>query len=221
MNHQELVRMAHSQPLLSKEKAAALIKELAAGIRLGDYDLAGLYKFFLPRPTPATKLRAAKKDGDAWASLAVAKGDARQCLNWLYRDNEFVVGCDGHRLHLIKESQAVPGYYTAFTHELACTASEIGTPGMPPKYPSNIMDLLGGYGQAEHRRLGDLVPDPVEHVAGRLVVDVGGVHCNNLYWEQAAVGFDDDADVFLLGGGTPQIKIESGNRTAIVLGVRK
>jgi hypothetical protein len=90
---------------LNRKEAFSVVREsLETGEPMPNCALEALYKHFAP-----SKPKNVKEPWQ-WVAKAVAKNDVRGMLCWLYSDGERLIGCDGHRLHIIP-TDLPNGYY--------------------------------------------------------------------------------------------------------------
>ena len=77
-----------------------------------DDELAMLYAYFMPTTSKPKTLYD-------WVYKAVAKNEVRIYLNAAYCDGGYIYGCNGHRLHRIKNTyDFAPGYYDQKMHKI-------------------------------------------------------------------------------------------------------
>jgi hypothetical protein len=90
---------------LNRKEAFAVVREsLETGEAMPACVLEALYKHFAPSAPKNVK------EAWQWAAKAVAVKDARGMLCHLYSDGKRLIGCDGHRLHIVPTALPV-GYY--------------------------------------------------------------------------------------------------------------
>ena len=139
------------------EKEALLIAEKLHDNKceLSPDEKKQLLYYFAP-PTP----RVPKNRYD-WLARFVAKKDVRHFFKYIYVDNDNIVGCNGHRLGVIANTEGLKnGYYTYFNSKLKTTSSDDIEPTM--KY-ADYKSLIGGIKSYEYtnQKMDNFVKDGV------------------------------------------------------------
>jgi len=94
---------------VKKYDAQSIIKDIYWNFPELKEQMAMLYSYFMP-PMPK---RAVTSFG--WVAKATNAKDARQFCQFVYCDEKFIIGTDGHRLHYIPTDGRKGGYYHPIT----------------------------------------------------------------------------------------------------------
>lgn len=223
MTRDELTREALQRPeQFNKRKAGQLLEHMAKyGSPDLDADLAALYSYFMPKGTAAGKLKKAKRDDGAWLALAAGKKDVRRYLNWIYSNGEDSVAMDSHRLHVVRGTAKPKGYYSVDAPDVLVHDDEYARyPDIERVIPTSEDKLTG--------TLDDATITTVKKFGGRVLcsleldeLETGLIDRD--YWRQMASGFSGGAWVTVDCSGEQlnRVKVEEGNRLAVIMGARR
>jgi hypothetical protein len=208
----ELATIASKIKKPSKAIAQDIVRNLAKQHPECMYDLAKLYTFFMESP------KAKPKTNFEWVALAMAKSDVRPYLNFVYVDDEHIVGSDGHRLHMAPTDGREPGFYN-----LAEDKVEFGG----HKYP-NYKRLVNRYFTCSHEITVQELPvveiEPLKIPSyslefGNTFAEKRALHIQKKYLDQATVGHETVLINFTDDLGA--IRIDMGTRTAVIMPIRE
>lgn len=181
--------------------------------------LSALYAFFIP------KAPAKPKTDFQWAAKAVAKNDARYYLNYVYVDEENIVGTDGHRLHIAKNTEGLaPGFYdTAGTHLYDPSWARF------PNYKRVIpaCENRGDYDQVVIYTGKQKIVDEGDRQCFDLGVELGtypmkGPRVNRKYYLEAVSMEKSEGVVGHVAGDSDSVRLDlPGDRTVVIMPVRK
>lgn len=158
-----------------------------------------LYKHFAPA------IPKNVKEPWQWAAKAVAKKDVREVLNYLYSDGSRLIGCDGHRLHVIP-SDLPKGYYDTKTCDPVDHDSVY--PDIDRVIPA---DLMGPYHLENYQT--------VEVLDGNPCVDIDGMYFNQKYVNDGVAFTDTWAISKSIDGGRVYASNDDGYQF-VIMGVR-
>jgi hypothetical protein len=203
MNIDTIATLADKLPREQTKKAAifALTNELARGHELTEHDIAMLYAYFTPN-TPAKP-----KTDIQWLALALPKNDVRYYLNYIYSDGARIMATDGHRLHVVTNSEYDAGYYDKNMNKAECNG----------KFP-DIDKLIGDYPKSMSISNMSII-DIGESRSFAQAYDHKDIRLDKKYIDQAAQYLN--ADSFKYKNGLSNVLIQSGNKMAVVMPMRK
>jgi hypothetical protein len=208
----ELATIASKTKKPSKVIAQDIVRNLAKQHPECMYDLAALYTFFMESP------KAKPKTNFAWVTLAMAKSDVRPYLNFVYVDDEYIVGSDGHRLHMAPSDGREPGFYNLSGDRVEFTGY---------KYP-DYKRLIRKDFTCSHEIAIDSLPvveiEPLKIPSyslefGNTFAEKRTLHIQKKYLDQATVGHDVVLINFTDDLGA--IRIDMGTRTAVIMPIRE
>jgi len=118
MSINDIIRTIHpSEKSLSKAKAYAALECYMAQAELSSQErelIRPIVRYFLPAVPKRPKTVF------DWIATAVAKDEVRFYLDYVYCDGEYIVGTDGHRLHMApamgSDYSYAPGWYLPSGH---------------------------------------------------------------------------------------------------------
>lgn len=189
----------------TKTDAQQIIKRIAEQCPEQIQDLAALYVYFMPA-TPKKP-----KTDFQWVAQAAGKKDVRYYLNYVYVDEKNIVATDGHRLHMIPNSDNIePGYYLP-------NGDKAHGPDFA-KYP-DYEQVKPATGEIKEYNIDSL---GIKEGGGIIAYNLGDNYYQKLYLDQALTG----CGVFKAFGGIMKrgsmtaLQIDNGIRTAILMPVR-
>ena len=165
--------------------------------------LAELYRYFMPLPGKTVKT------AEDWCKKAVGKKDIRTYLNFLYSDGSRLIGCDGHRLHIIETTDYKAGYY-----DMALNPVED-----KGRYPN--VDRVIPAQKGREIRLSTITGGKIEVYDKGEAINVKGAWVNRKYFNEAIAGFDPEKLIrYYNEGELKPIKLQQGERLAVVMPMR-
>lgn len=183
----------------SKQHAQTILRDLADKHPNSVARLAELYAYFMPA------LPKKPKDDFGWVALAVGKEGSRPYLGYVYVDGGQMVATDGYRMHVADAGEFEPGFYHPVTRERCAVDFKypeykrvIPEASRKPREPvdKGCADM-GSYGIA--RKMDDAA-------------------FNKRYLDDALAGLE--LPQWTMQGMKGPCRIDSGNRTAVVMPVR-
>lgn len=207
-NVSELATAANGSKKPNKKEAVKLFENLLFSNDETSKRVAAtaLYTFFLP-PAPAKA-----KTAEQWINKAVAKKDVRFYLNNAYKDQTGrLIGCDGHRMHYVKDQVLEPGYYDAAMNKVDIEARYPDIDRIIPD--RDVYNCLG---------LDELKLDCIEKTKdGTYCYKIDDcIYINKKYLDDALSGFNDGCIYFKGASDTITIEDNARTRLAIVMPLR-
>jgi hypothetical protein len=208
----ELATIASKIKKPSKAIAQDIVRNLATKNPDCTHDLAKLYAYFMEAP------KAKPKTDFEWVALAMGKNDVRPYLNYVYVDDEHIVGSDGHRLHMVPTDGRKPGYYNAAGDLVEFTGYKY------PDYKRLICkDFTCSHEIAiDSLPVVEIKPLKIHSYAlefGNTFAEKRALHVQKKYLDQATVGHDVVLINFTDDLGA--IRIDMGTRTAVIMPIRE
>lgn len=183
----------------SKADAFATLQEAIKGDgRPSDYQLAKMYKFFLPGNVKT------KTDFD-WVALAVSKDTTRPYLHHVFVDDGIMVATDGHRMHHAP-TELPDGFYDKAENKI----------DIYMKFPDYKRIIPArNFGPAKVWKFS--MASVADGLRPAYLLD-NGSHVNMKYWNAALAGKGECE--YYCDGPTDPIRLEIGDRLAVIMPTR-
>ena len=165
--------------------------------------LARLYLFFMP-PVPARPKTALD-----WCSKALPKNDIRLYLNYIHSDGSRIMGCDGKRLHIVRDNSLAAGSYDR-------QGNLVNDPGTYPDV-DRLLDVSGLYNMPFGKMLDDS-PVGVNQDIPHYDLPIG-IRINKKFLDDA-LAFLDEPTLYYMDDGD-KIVLKDGPKSAVIMGIWK
>ena len=188
---------------LKKHEAAAMIEQLYEDRNsVNDYDLARLYKFFMPA------LPKIAKTDFQWLAKAISKEETRPHLNYIYCDGEHAIATDGCRMHWLLCNIPV-GFYDSNQNKIDVDLT------FPDWKRIMVTHEHSGTLDIEACELGKT------GYSGIIAYTIKNILFNKTYIDDALNGANKAEITYSTNDGSLQhMKFTMGNRNAVVMNIR-